>query len=246
VSARRRLRRSVLLALLVALAALAGLLLWGHGRRHPEDVPWTALDLGQPVGAFTGRKLAALGEDAPRCRALLARAGVHFAPLPARADGPSCFYRDAVRFTPGGARAIAWRPDGLGTACAVAAALAMWEWNVVQPAAERRFGRAVVEIEHFGSYSCRRMYGRGAGPWSEHARANAVDIAAFRLADGRRISVLADWRDPGAKGAFLHDVHDGACRLFATVLSPDYNEAHRDHLHLDEAGRGQWGWRACR
>ena len=35
-------------------------------------------------------------------------------------------------------------------------------------------------------------------------------------------------------------------RLFATVLSPDYNAAHRDHLHLDQAARGAWGWRACR
>jgi hypothetical protein len=40
-------------------------------------------------------------------------------------------------------------------------------------------------------------------------------------------------------------VRDGACRLFATVLSPDYNAAHRDHLHLDEAKRGAM-WRACR
>ena len=90
------------------------------------------------------------------------------------------------------------------------------------------------------------MYGRPNGLWSEHARANAVDIAGFRLEDGRRISVAADWNDRGDKGRFLRDVRDGACRLFSTVLSPDYNRAHRDHLHLDEAGRGAWGWRACR
>ena len=64
--------------------------------------------------------------------------------------------------------------------------------------------------------------------------------------DGARISVAADWRDGGAKGRFLREVRDGACRLFATVLSPDYNRAHRDHLHLDQAERGAWGWRACR
>jgi hypothetical protein len=242
-SRRRRLRRSLLLALLVVLAAL---LVWAHGRRNPEDVPWTALDLGQPVGAFTARKLAALGTDAPRCRALLARAGVRFRALPPRADGPQCGYDGAVRFTSRGSRTILYRPDGLGTECAVAAALMMWEWNFVQPAAQRRFGRRVASIEHFGSYSCRRMYGRGTGPWSEHARANALDVAAFVLGDGRRISVAGDWRDNGAKGAFLHDVRDGACHLFATTLSPDYNAAHRDHLHLDEAGRGQWGLRACR
>jgi hypothetical protein len=41
-------------------------------------------------------------------------------------------------------------------------------------------------------------------------------------------------------------VRNGACQLFATVLSPDYNEAHRDHLHFDQAERGAMGWRGCR
>nr|MBA3526869.1 extensin family protein [Sphingomonas sp.] len=46
--------------------------------------------------------------------------------------------------------------------------------------------------------------------------------------------------------AFLREVRDGACRLFPTVLSPDYNAAHRDHLHLDVANRGTAGWTLCR
>ncbi|MCE3544180.1 extensin family protein, partial [Escherichia coli] len=92
--------------------------------------------------------------------------------------------------------------------------------------------------EHLGSYACRRLYGRAAGNWSEHARANAIDIAGFRLANGTRITVARDWRGQSAKAAFLRDVRDGACRVYATVLSPDYNVAHRDHLHLDQADRG--------
>ncbi|MFN3798647.1 MAG: extensin family protein, partial [Sphingobium yanoikuyae] len=50
----------------------------------------------------------------------------------------------------------------------------------------------------------------------------------------------------GKDAAFLRDVRDGACGLFSTVLSPDYNAAHRDHFHLDQAERGATGWRACR
>jgi len=242
----RRVRRITIVGLLIGLVLLGALLLYGHARRHPEDVPWTALDLSHPVGAFTGRKLAELADEGPRCRALLARAGVRHAPLPARRDGAKCGYRDAVRFTPGGARSIAFAPGDLGTNCAVAAALTLWEWHVVQAAARRYLGRAVARIEHFGSYSCRRLYGRDEGAWSEHATANAVDIAAFTLDDGRRVSVVADWANPGPKGRFLREVRDGACDLFATVLSPDYNAAHRDHLHLDQAARGAWGWRACR
>ena len=208
-------------------------------------MPWTKLDLAQPVGLFTGRKLAALGGDGETCRALLRRAGIRFVALPRR-NGRQCGYDDAVRFSPGGALALAWRPADLGTSCPVAAGLALWEWHVVQPAALRHFGVKVAAVEHFGSYSCRRMYGRSGGAWSEHASANAVDIAAFRLADGRRIRVAADWSGEGAEGRFLRDVRDGACRLFATTLSPDYNAAHRDHLHLDQAKRGAMGWRACR
>jgi hypothetical protein len=173
------------------------------------------------------------------------RAGIRFVALPPRGSG-QCRYGDAVRFSPGGALTIAYRPSNLGTSCPVAAGLALWEWHVVQPAALRRFGTTVASIEHYGSYSCRRIYGRSEGAWSEHSSANAVDVAAFRLADGRRISVLGDWKGGGAGALFLRDVRDGACRLFATTLSPDYNAAHRDHLHLDQARRGATGWRGCR
>ena len=233
-------------ALVLGLVGLAILLLWGHARRHPEDMPWTEVDLTRPIGAFTGRKLAGLRGDAPRCHALLARAGIRFTALPPRRAGAECGHDGAVRFIPGGSLRIAWRPDDLGTSCAVAAGLALWEWHVVQPAALRRFGRRVAAIEHYGSYSCRRVYGRSEGPWSQHATANAVDIAAFRLEDGTRIAVLADWRGSAPSAGFLRDVRGGACRLFTTVLSPDYNEAHRDHLHLDQAPQGTLGWRACR
>jgi hypothetical protein len=240
-----RFARTLKISLLIASAAFLAFLAWGYARNHPEDLPWTKLDLASPVGAFTGRKLAALGGESGKCRALLRRAGIRFVALPALSGG-RCGYSDGVRLSAGGALAIGYRPADLGTSCPVAAGLALWEWHVVQPAALRRFGTRVSSVEHFGSYSCRRIYGRSEGAWSEHATANAVDIAGFRLADGRRISVAGDWKGGGPKARFLRDVRDGACGLFATTLSPDYNDAHRDHLHLDQAGRGATGWRACR
>lgn len=230
------------------LATLA-LVAWGMARGRPQDLPWTPLDFSQPVGLFTGRKLTALTGEPATCRALLSQAGVRFTALPPRHEG-QCGYDDAVRMARGGARSVDYAPAGLGVACPVAAALAVWEWEVVAPAARRHFDARVVRVDHFGSYSCRRLYGRDAGAWSEHATADAVDIAGFRLSDGTRISVARDWagtgREGAAKAAFLREVRDGACRLFATVLSPDYNAAHRDHFHLDQAARGQMGWRACR
>ena len=240
--ARRWTVRLILLALLVVGTAL----LVGYARLHPEAVPWTELDLAQPIGPFTGRKLAGLADDGPRCRALLDRAGVRVTARPARQDGPNCGFADGVRLADGGALTIAYTPAGADLACPVAAGLALWEWHVVQPAAQRHLGQRVVRIEHLGAYQCRRLYGGEDGAWSEHATADALDVAAFRLADGRRISILDAWRGPDAEAAFLREVRDGACRVFATVLSPDYNAAHRDHLHLDQAARGATGWRACR
>jgi hypothetical protein len=242
----RRALRTLKVLLVLAVLAFGGLLFWGFAKRHPEDLPWTALDLSQPVGAFTGRKLARLEGDPGQCRTLLRRAGIRFTSLPPLRAGAQCGYEDAVRLHPGGALGIGWRPADLGTSCPVAAALALWEWHVVQPAALGRFGSRVAAIDHYGSYSCRRLYGRDKGAWSEHATANAIDIAGFRLEDGTRISVVANWDEGGRKAAFLREVRDGACDLFATVLSPDYNEAHRDHFHLDQAARGAMGWRGCR
>lgn len=242
----KRLPRLLATLLVIAVLGFGALLLYGYSRRHPEDLPWTELDLGRSIGAFTGRKLARLGAEPAQCRRLLARAGIAYAPVPPRRDGAQCGFENAVRFTGGGALGIGWQPAGLGTSCPVAAGLALWEWHVVQPAALRHFGSRVERIEHLGSCNCRRLYGRDTGPWSEHATANAIDVAGFRLADGTAISVLRDWPRGGPRAAFLREVRDGACRLFATALSPDYNAAHRDHFHFDQAARGATGWRGCR
>jgi hypothetical protein len=40
---------------------------------------------------------------------------------------------------------------------------------------------------------------------------------------------------------FLRRIHTGACSLFGTVLGPEANEAHRDHLHFDMKDRRRSG-----
>ena len=121
--------------------------------------------------------------------------------------------------------------------CPMARALALWTRETLQPAARDVFGSRVVKIESMGGYSCRNIIGgRGTGR-SEHATGNAVDIGAFVLADGRRVSIRLGWNGSDDDRAFLRTIRGAACKRFQTVLSPDYNAAHFDHLHFDLGGK---------
>jgi hypothetical protein len=42
---------------------------------------------------------------------------------------------------------------------------------------------------------------------------------------------------PDGNGPFLHAARRAACAIFATVLGPEANKAHRNHFHLDMAER---------
>jgi hypothetical protein len=210
----------------------------------PQDMPWTALRLNAPIGAFTGRKLVALRHEPAKCRALLRDTGIAFEPVPPHGSG-RCRIADAIHVA-AGQQMLSLSPASVAPSCPVMSGLLVWQWQVVQPAAQRIFGASVKRIEHYGSYSCRRMYGRQSKPWSEHATADAIDVSGFVLTDGTTVSVARDWSADDRKGHFLHVIRDGACGLFSTVLSPDYNAAHRNHFHLDQAARGEWGGRACR
>jgi hypothetical protein len=221
--------------LLLAAAGLAGK---GWLDAHPEHNPWAPLDLRHPTGWATKSKIAALRSDPAVCRAVLTRSEVAFRALEPVGEG-ECARSDRTVLT-----GYPLAPDRPPTTCAVAAGLELWLERAVEPAAREVMGAPLARIEHFGAYSCRRLYGRGEGRWSEHATGNALDVAAFVLADGRRVSVLGDWAGEGDKARFLRRVRDGACEVFGTVLSPDYNAAHRDHFHFDQASRGFGG--VCR
>jgi hypothetical protein len=103
----------------------------------------------------------------------------------------------------------------------------------VQPSAMRWFGARVVEIKQISAYSCRGMNGNSRAHISEHAFGNALDIAAFTLADGRRITVKDGWKGMPEEQGFLRDVQGAACQQFNTVLAPGSNVYHYDHIHVD-------------
>ncbi|UPJ51478.1 extensin family protein [Bradyrhizobium sp. 200] len=118
-------------------------------------------------------------------------------------------------------------------ACPIVSALDRWLNDSVQPAAMRWFGARVVEIKQISAYSCRGMNGNPHAHISEHAFGNALDIAAFTLADGRRITVKGGWRGMPEEQGFLRDVQATACQQFNTVLAPGSNSHHEDHIHVD-------------
>ena len=118
-------------------------------------------------------------------------------------------------------------------ACPIVSMLDRWFAESVQPAAQRWFGVRGVEIKQISAYSCRGMNGNPHAHISEHAFGNALDIAAFTLADGRRITVKDGWRGLPEEQGFLRDVQGGACQMFNTVLAPGSNPQHADHFHVD-------------
>ena len=118
-------------------------------------------------------------------------------------------------------------------ACPIVSMLDRWFAESVQPAAQRWFGVRVVEIKQISAYSCRGMNGNPNARISEHAFGNALDIAAFTLADGRTVTVKNGWKGMPEEQGFLRDVQATACRQFTTVLAPGSNVYHYNHIHVD-------------
>ena len=169
-----------------------------------------------------------------QCASDLLRAGVRFRALPDQRFGGGCSALGAVQLLD-----IGVPVTNLGAMqCGLAEKFAAWVRYAAQPAARQILGSELVRVESMGSYACRNVVGTG-GParLSGHAIANAADVGGFVLADGRRITVLGGWRsaDPAVQ-EFLQVVRRSACRRFGTVLSPDYNAAHANHLHLEDDG----------
>jgi len=224
-------------AFAIGAGAAIGVTLYGQLPSHWK--PWTPLRVDEPVGPYTEMKLARLKTDYFSCQTFLRASGIAHEDVGEKAAPGECGWRRAVRIDQ--SRYPYSAPQPLIARCPLAAALAIWEAQALSPAAETHFGEAIAAIEHYGVYNCRRVNNAADGPYSEHAFANAIDIAGFRLESGRHVSVLRDWGDDTPEGAFLRDVHAGGCDVFRGVLGPDADAAHRDHFHFD---MGRWNY--CR
>lgn len=171
-----------------------------------------------------------------QCHADLRRDDVEFKILPDRNFGGGCTAVGSVQLLDIGTPTT----NLTAMTCPLAREFSRWTREAAQPAARAWLDSRIVRIESFGTYACRPVNGMAGGKLSEHGRANAVDISAFVLEDGRRITVLEGWnsRDEDVR-RFLRAVHQAGCRRFQITIGPEANSLHHNHFHFD-MGRGPY------
>lgn len=224
--------RWLLLAILILLISGGLVVQRGWLELPPRWDPRAPLDVRAPPDLLSGFRLWRLRRDPDLCRQALATSQLDYVSQPDSRLGTDCPLRNVVRVRAGH---VAFNSSFLAT-CPLAVSYALFEHHGLQPLAQEFFGQPVTRIEHFGSFACRTI--SGSARWSRHATANALDIGAFRLADGRNISLSGHWRGDGDEARFLRALRDSACEHFQGVLGPEYNAAHHDHFHLEVGGFG--------
>ncbi len=162
--------------------------------------------------------------------------GARFAPLPDTYAAPGCNKLGTVQLSALSGDDGMFGISNVGALkCSTANTFNAWVRFGVDRAARQILGSPLERVETMGSYACRNV--AGTERRSAHARAEAVDVSAFVLEDGRRIVLLSDWNGgTAAEREFLRVVHRSACKRFGTVLGPDYNSDHADHFHLEGTG----------
>lgn len=220
--------RWFLLVLLLAFAALAVALHQSWIRIPANWVPWGAVELEEEPTWFARLQINSLSADPAACIAALDRSRLQYSPIAERPLRDGCGLPNSVRILES---RIAYS-SAVQATCALAAAL-YWYERRLDALARQHLGAGVARIEHLGTYACRNVNSLAEGRRSQHATANAIDIAGFQLTDGQSVSVLYDWGKDTAKGRFLTAAHDAACDFFNAVLGPEYNKAHANHFHFD-------------
>jgi len=152
-----------------------------------------------------------------------------FQPLPTLVGAGECGAADAVQMDTvilADQSKVAVTPPAM-MRCPMAEAIAQWLRDDVAPSLKDLPPLRV--LDNFASYDCRGRNNVRAAQMSEHGKADALDVRAFRLADGREmgltdINMPQDWRNV---------IRASACARFSTVLGPGSDGYHEEHIHLD-------------
>ncbi len=221
----------------MALAGCGSVIPAGGGGAAPGSASMAARAPARPAMPVASAPQSFMPRPDERgCIADLGASGARFDLLPDTYAAPGCNKLGTVQLMALAGDRAPLSIANLGPVqCSVAKAFGDWARFGVDRAARAILKSPVARIETMGSYSCRNV--AGTDRRSAHARAEAIDVSAFVLADGRRIVLKRDWQGgDAATREFLRVVHKSACKRFGTVLGPDYNPAHEDHFHLEGAG----------
>jgi len=131
-------------------------------------------------------------------------------------------------------------------ACGFARQFTAWIGDVAAPLTLAYFGTKLSEVDIGAAFVCRNRYNLPGEKISEHAKGDAVDVTAFRLENGRNLSVEASSASAEIDGVWIKTLRATGCGYFTTILGPGSNEAHKAHLHFDyEMRGGNYNYRIC-
>lgn len=218
----------------IVFALLVGVAWLGYRSLPPYYNPFAPLQLSDPPGRITQFKLRRL--SAEQCQALLAEANQrHLITSQKVADSAgACPLTNVVRVRDFGDVRLS---SSFLASCPLALSSALFVEQQAKPLAQQLMGSSLRQIDHFGSYACRNIYHRENARLSEHATADALDISAFRFANGKSVTVLKGWPRPETQ-PFLRALLASSCNYYGNGLGPEYNAAHANHFHLGMRGYG--------
>ncbi|ELV2767553.1 extensin family protein [Enterobacter cloacae] len=196
--------------------------------------PFTPLSLDDPPGPITQYKLRRLTPEA--CASLLSQANQKalIRTQPVADSAGACPLHNVVRVRDFGPVSL---NSSFLASCPLALSSALFVSQQARPLTKTWTGSELVRIEHLGSYACRNIYHRPDARRSEHATAEALDISAFRLANGERVTILHGWRSTKTQ-PWLQALLTASCGYYGNGLGPKYNAAHANHFHLGMRGFG--------
>lgn len=236
-------------AVLAILSAACGAALAG-----PDDLPPTpesetpTIEAPAPLAPLPEGR--ALGRTSPQvCAELLVAHEVSFEALdPEDAPGVEAPIRllGPVGGVSLGSTSRTWNNEVYD--CRLVLALLAWSRELAEA--------GVVRIDHASSYRPGARVSESGAP-SGHAAGFAIDIMRLRRADGSVLDVLELWSsaergvDPCGEGsedsgdlAALRSLVCSAAdsELFQVVLTPHFNDVHRNHVHLEVRPDVEWSY----
>ena len=198
--------------------------------------------LGTAGNAAAQYALSPLPRIPTACQLGLAQLA-QFQPLPPLAGADQCVAADVVLLQAvmlSDKTKVAVVPPAT-LRCTMAEQVARWVREDVAPAAKAIAGAFLRRLDDLDSYECRSQNRIRGARLSEHGRANAFDVGAFRAADGRVLGLT----DVKVAKAWREALRASACARFATVLGPGSDGYHEQHVHLDLAEHRN-GYKMCR